>query len=477
VATVPVNAQLLFGPPGTGKTAALLQRVEQALESGVEPQHIAFVSFTKAAAEEAVDRAVKRFNIPKRQLKWFRTLHSMAFSQLGIGKDGVLADYNDFGREAGLQFTSSADERGETQGDQFLMARSLSYALQLPFKEVKHRYGITLAEHFYDNVAGKLSSYKLRERKVEFGDMLESFLEARQALPVTHAFIDEAQDLTPQQWQVVDLAFSNCEQVVIAGDDDQAIYHWAGADVNRLLTMPAQRIVLANSHRVPRKVHQYAQLIAGRISQRQPKHWHSREEEGAVERCPNISSVSFDLPGTYMVLARNRFFLQDIAHWLRNQGYLYTLYGNSSITTQEQRAYEALQTLRGGGTVKGRQFQSLLDLSSHTQRVRTEDIITSKDLLRFTPFALLSPQRRRYIERAAVRYKDDLSRAPNIELSTIHQAKGKEADYVVVSPDITRATAQDMGDAEHRAFYVAVTRPRKVLFLLRSSAEHGYKWP
>ena len=43
----------IFGPPGTGKTTSLLDMVDKALSSGVSPNKIAFLAFTRKAAHEA----------------------------------------------------------------------------------------------------------------------------------------------------------------------------------------------------------------------------------------------------------------------------------------------------------------------------------------------------------------------------------------------------------------------------------------
>ena len=70
--------------PGTGKTTYLIDLVKDHLIGGVTPKNIAFMSFSKKAATEAKARALRDLDLDSKDMIYFRTLHSLAFSWLGL---------------------------------------------------------------------------------------------------------------------------------------------------------------------------------------------------------------------------------------------------------------------------------------------------------------------------------------------------------------------------------------------------------
>ena len=90
-----MTTKIILGPPGTGKTEYLLRRVEEELANDIQPQEIGYFSYTKKAAKEARDRALVKFpHLDKKHFKYFRTLHSLAFQELGLSTKDVMRDLN-----------------------------------------------------------------------------------------------------------------------------------------------------------------------------------------------------------------------------------------------------------------------------------------------------------------------------------------------------------------------------------------------
>ena len=76
---------------------------------------------------------------------------------------------------------------------------------------------------------------------------------------------------------------------------------------------------------------------------------------------------------------------------------------------------------------------------------------------------------------------EELSKEARVKLSTIHSAKGGEADNVLLIMDNTKTIREatekspDKEDEEHRVWYVGVTRTKQNLYILAAKKEDkGY---
>ena len=75
----------VVGPPGTGKTRRLLKEVHRYVQKDTPLDQIGYFAFTRKAAGEARERFLaKNEHLTKKDIKYFQTLHSLAFNNLGL---------------------------------------------------------------------------------------------------------------------------------------------------------------------------------------------------------------------------------------------------------------------------------------------------------------------------------------------------------------------------------------------------------
>ena len=107
----------IYGPPGTGKTTRLINYVKTFYKLGTPLDKIGYFAFTTKAANEAIDRMLESYkHLQRKDLKYFRTLHSLAFWKLGMKKSQVMQDehYEDIGRKLGIEVTIYSDGQEST---------------------------------------------------------------------------------------------------------------------------------------------------------------------------------------------------------------------------------------------------------------------------------------------------------------------------------------------------------------------------
>jgi DNA helicase-2/ATP-dependent DNA helicase PcrA len=504
------NQTVILGAPGCGKTTSLLTLVDKCFQQGIKPHEIAFVSFSKRAANEALERACTKFNFKKVDLPYFRTLHSLAFHQLGLRANEVMRpeDYNNLGKLLNAPFTifkktdeieNPADFGIEKKGDLMLFMESLARAKMADLRDVynvHHNYRVSWLE--FERFAKTYHEYRQHYSLMDFTDMLTQFVVSNKTVGVKVAFIDEAQDLSKLQWQVCQAAFNDCERVIIAGDDDQAIFKWAGADTNSFLELGGTKVVLSTSHRLPKAVHDVAQQVIRPIRTRYVKDFSPRPDLGFVKRVRDAQHVPLTHEGSWLWLARNTISLTNIERLLRRQNIPYITKNGSSIKALHVAAIQAWEALRKGEALHIRSILLCYDYMKTTAAGKKKLIKDSKDETRVLTLDQLKqdygvlivdiwhdaltgiPVEQREYYLAMMRRGIKLTDTIKHTISTIHGAKGAEADNVVLLSDMGKNTFDAYSknpDDERRVFYVGVTRAKQNLYLVDAQGIRGFKFP
>ena len=489
--TSPTKTRKMFGGPGSGKTTALLDIVEQELERGTAPEQIAFVAFTRAASIEARTRAEKRFNLKRKQLPWFRTLHSLAYDGVGANPSQMMQRDNwvELGELLHVNLTRTAFAAdgpatgGLREGERLRYLYGLAQARQAPLLELWHEAGAGLPWKSLEQFAETLKEYKDHLGLFDFDDLLHEFAIMGERLPVKAVLIDEAQDLTRAQWAVVGTAFPLGARFYVAGDDDQALYEWAGADTEVFLDLPGPVQVLPVSYRLPKSVFELAARVIAQVSRRQEKDWKSTERVGTVATVADPSSVDLTAPGSWLLLARNRYLLEDLAEVCVQQGVPYLLQGKAMTDPGDVEAILSWGRLIKGHTIPKAFVPTLFERLRMPEPENVGPTFNGAGLDLTAPWyeVLLNiPMSKREFYRACLRSGESLTETPRVRISTIHGAKGQEADHVLLRSDMaprTYAGYQINPDIEHRTFYVGMTRARKNLHLMLPTSERAYEFP
>ena len=492
---------IILGPPGTGKTHNLLNLVEKELANGTPPDRIAFVSFTTKATNEARDRAKAKFNLTDKDFPYFCTLHAFGKRQMGLTKSEVMdkRDYAEFSDKYGVDLRKISvdwEDNGAVSTDnKFLRDINKSKMQCMELQEYYNKSNLDYAWEELLWAFRSLEDYKQTYSKFDFTDMLTQYVAFGPTPALDVVIVDEAQDLTKLQWNMCEKIWQNAKRVYISGDDDQAIFRWAGADIEHLITMQGNVSVLNQSYRCPVEVHKVAHDIVTRINQRRNKEWNPRDVEGEVRFHAYPGGVDM-AEGNWLALATCGYMLDGLEEDLRYQGLPYTINGKSPIKQDSIKAVSAWNRLNeheqisyndvsaiyanlksGVGVQRG--YKGLKTLEEG-QVYDVESLTMHHGLLNAgipwdVAFNTIGEADKSYI--MSLEKHGGLGVEPKINLSTIHMAKGGECDNVMLMTDLSRANKEEMeidSDDTNRVFYVGATRAKQSLHIINPQQERGF---
>lgn len=465
-------AQVLYGPPGTGKTRQLTAEVLRLLQKGIDIKSIVVCSFTKAAAKEIASRVAEGIKTA--------TLHSLCFGVCDLSKDQVIGPKHlrQFTHDTGIMVSEVPEPESTLPGDIYLSMLSFLRARKQDVLNCDFIPGGSLSA--FRLTVDVFTQWKAANGYVDFTDMLELAL-TKPVPEYDYMIVDEAQDLSPLQWEVLQHWATGLTEITVAGDDDQSIYAWGGADPQGMLKFEkrngAKRRVLTQSYRVPKAIHNTANRLIQTVANRVPKQYDATPEEGAVHRLlpEHIGRVARHGQDT-LILYRCHEMRKGIESELIAAGVPYHIEGKYKGPLQSAPAVSMALTRKllagmyatdGQNMLTPKEEQKLLRGLSQTGLYLYKNG-QHKSMTNWPLSLKASPKTINFLLHIDKTF--GLNVAPTVRLSTIHGAKGWEADTVILYNGLSRKVAENMfnngPDDEKRVFYVGMTRAKKRLFML-----------
>jgi DNA helicase-2/ATP-dependent DNA helicase PcrA len=272
---------LVIAGAGSGKTRTLVYRVARLIESGTDPSRLLLLTFTNKAAREMLRRVEALVTVDTRRLMG-GTFHSVGNrllrrwgSRVGLTANFTILDEED-SREMLEASTSdrkiSVLERRFPKGD--VLADLYSFAIN-----TGRSLGEVLAERaphfapFEAEIASVLQRYRERKRlanAADYDDLLLSWKRLLEEIPevstqlrqsFAHVLVDEYQDTNRLQGEIVDRMAGSKRNVMVVGDDAQAIYSFRGASFENILGFP-ERYTDAQTFRLTRNYRSTPEILA-----------------------------------------------------------------------------------------------------------------------------------------------------------------------------------------------------------------------
>lgn len=563
----------LFGGPGSGKTTALLDRVEKILDENddVTVRDILVVSYTRAAAAEIRERLAERLDCSPRSLQGnVCTMHSKAYELLNLSRNDVVSesDKEEFCEEFGIEYedehggASRRTARSTTLGNKVIATsqwlqrtrRDVADWYDVPFQWDVEKVRLPPEKDPNAQDGNKYTPtwpsdddrvdvpeairawrvYKGDHDLIGFADMLERVKQRSLVPNIDYLIIDEFQDITTLQYDVYEEWKPYIKRVLIAGDDDQVVYSWQGADPNLLLDEDVtEDVILPNSYRLPSNVLEVVNQEISHIDKRQEKDLNPRKEGGLVEamRSPSMLDVVrevrqtiLDTDETVMLLFRARYQMFQFIDEFIDEGFPFQIMTDQRMWTDRLSQFvNAIEAIDANEPIDGLQARRLADMLADAafgtnDRDDLFDVIDERledadtdDLTEITiepelitdhaPF-MPGPKSAADMSRKITSFQAEsmdayfrLNRGSiprdRIRVGTIHSAKGREADHVLMATDLTEKVVEQMAatvedptdvpgvdeftkstspvptltDNERRVFYVGMSRARERLVL------------
>lgn len=463
--------ELVLGNPGTGKTYNLVQRIKEKIKKGYKPEDVTVLSHTRVAANEIASRS----GIGGIQAS---TIHSLAYRIAEVSRGSVIGnrEIKEFSEGIGIPMKGSSGRSDEflEMGDEYIAIVNLAEASCQPYEwayNLKGRPGVYADfKYFYANY----NEWKKIYGFIDFGEMLTQAINNENSLVLPVLLVDEAQDLSKRQWQLIYKISKNTKEMVVTGDPDQALFSWGGAHPHGMIEwgkeVNAKVTELDQSYRLPRVPYKLSKEIISKVKNRYEKDFKPLDKEGSVERYSSIQHIDFTKVESALILYRAHVMRKDVEDELIAATVPYTVLNGMRGWCHNKfgvgvKAWMSIKKeMAAGGTPCAKDISKVKSVASPllVRAIDNNDLELMDRLI--GPQALDIPSRLYHYYSYV-----DFSKEGNILLSTIHGAKGMEHDNVILINTMTQRILEEAmanPDPEYQVWYVAITRTKDNLIIV-----------
>jgi DNA helicase-2/ATP-dependent DNA helicase PcrA len=557
--------------PGSGKTTTLLFRVEHLVSVGVAARKILVLSYSKATVGELRRRMDELGTVASTTVKSkkseqrdtsqvaIKTAHAFAFEIASKNNPGITVLENSSALKLlaqAIKLTLKDVVRGVIISISKCLQK-LRIALLRELRDTPQKIQLLLNALTYSNaahlspattvstskfvalkqyvdvvglIAARYTALKKKLGKVDFGDMLTQAVKGIKNKAkwntFSHVLVDEYQDSSAAQTDLLAAMADKCCEVMVFGDADQAIYGFGGNQHTPLKNVMGGvvQMTLRTSWRLTRQTAAFASSIVQHTKELAivavrdgflPELIHSRDL--TTQTCSVATSIQKLIaagtpPTQIAVLARTRALLKPVEQRLLAEDVQSNQLGTERTTKHPLRVLHLVHLVEGFVNTK-----NSIDPAAVQRALKNVKIVAAVDLQQLVrslqKVARMPSVEGRYRKcadwylkcmggvRANAKIQHDLNRwAPicrgcadakavrsvicamdpiGVTTSTIHAAKGREWDHVFVvgmaDGELPLYLARDelMLAEERRLLFVAVTRARKSVRLYYAPAVHS----
>jgi len=256
----------ILGGPGCGKTTKILDILADYIKGGINLDQVLLIGFAKATVQELQARVIKKGLLTEKQAESITTIHKFCLNQIGkhdILNSSVKTDFKkrmESDPDTWVMLDDEKYDREDEEPAQWTKQEDKKMAVYYDIINKAHHHTGFDKRHKYKNDLDKILSFfgesendtyknvhtgqltyfytnlqkfKSQTGVIDFDDMLlKALYPTVEFQPYKLVLVDEVQDLSKLEWQVISKIAQKTEELFLVGDDDQAIFGWKGSDVS-----------------------------------------------------------------------------------------------------------------------------------------------------------------------------------------------------------------------------------------------------